>query len=540
MYCDWPQPSILFPPSRYPRSENGHLTLFTIDAAGVAAALDYVSRQPLPDPSRVFPWLHGLHPGNYMQQAFFSQRRRALRRTPTCLRGVTIVKADGQLHTSRLKGAIAPDEFMQAEPTAEFLDADPKEGFSVRNFQIQAAKTAMTSDIIVYGDDGAAVEKLAWDIAAAQRRRREKHDLSGDPLPVFNTFTCTAAFSTFEETHPEIVAVDSSGHLTGNVVDFFHQERREMYAMTMASEVSCNVWLGPTPERGSGEELQYDVLIECSDLGRLNPHALHTLVGTGSPAGQPVHLEFPSSGIIHPSTSSQDETDAILETCKCIYHLAHGTALDPPAPTALADTTMGATPALLPDDPIIRPQKILIHCADGYTESTLLGIAYFSFSTGRPIPDAWLHLHTAMRRNFFAYPTDVALLTALAPRLLCESPACAGKDLATITDLIQDTPRWFAALDGSFPSRVLDYMYLGNLNHANNPGLLRALGITQILSVGEMAMWRDGELEEWGEDNVCTVQGVQDNGIDPLTGEFGRCLNFIGKRLTPKCHLHIC
>lgn len=72
-------------------------------------------------------------------------------------------------------------------------------------------------------------------------------------------------------------------------------------------------------------------------------------------------------------------------------------------------------------------------------------------------------------------------------------------------------------------------MYLGNLGHANNPDLLKALGITQILSVGEVAMWREGDLEDWGKENVCVVQGVQDNGIDPLTEEFARCLEFIGK-----------
>ncbi len=27
-----------------------------------------------------------------------------------------------------------------------------------------------------------------------------------------------------------------------------------------------------------------------------------------------------------------------------------------------------------------------------------------------------------------------------------------------------------------------------------------------------------------------SVQGVQDNGIDPLTDKFGRCLEFIGKQ----------
>lgn len=74
-------------------------------------------------------------------------------------------------------------------------------------------------------------------------------------------------------------------------------------------------------------------------------------------------------------------------------------------------------------------------------------------------------------------------------------------------------------------------MYLGNLGHAHNPDLLRSLGIGQILSVGEQAMWRDGEQEEWGTENICMVQGVQDNGIDPLTDEFERCLEFIGELL---------
>ncbi|KAG7151272.1 Dual specificity protein phosphatase PPS1 like [Verticillium longisporum] len=71
-------------------------------------------------------------------------------------------------------------------------------------------------------------------------------------------------------------------------------------------------------------------------------------------------------------------------------------------------------------------------------------------------------------------------------------------------------------MDGSFPSRVLDYMYLGNLGHANNPELLRSLGIGQILSVGEMSMWRDGELEQWGTDNVLKGAWTLSNVADAM------------------------
>jgi len=530
---DCPQSSLLFPPAKYTRLEFGPLTLYEISVDDVAAALEYATRQPLPDPSQVFPWFHGLHPHNHIQQGFFTQRRRGLRKTPCCLRGVTTVKADGDLSVARLKGALSRDELLHPGAVPEFLDVDPREGFSVRNFQIQAAKAAMTSDIIVYGDDGEEVRRLGWELAGAQHRWRAKHRAQAVALPAYHTFVCTDHFREFEERHPGVVAVDSVGRCTGSVVDFFSQERKEMYAMTKASEISPNVWLGPTPEPNTEDERRYDVLIECSDLGHLNPSALRDIAYDPNEATRHPYLDFPSSGSILPPTWSQAEADGILETCKWLYHLAHGTR--PASPTTDedvdtdGDTAMADEPGSTAEEKLRRPRNILIHCADGYTESTMLAIAYFSYSTGRAVPEAWLRLHTDRQRNFFAYPTDVALLTAIAPRLLAESPVCGGKTLSDITAMVQDEPKWLAGLDGSFPSRILDYMYLGNLGHANNPDLLRALGIGQILSVGETAMWRDGELEEWGEDNVYVVHGVQDNGIDSLAEEFERCLDFIGK-----------
>ncbi|KAH6913455.1 hypothetical protein BKA70DRAFT_1421722 [Coprinopsis sp. MPI-PUGE-AT-0042] len=49
---------------------------------------------------------------------------------------------------------------------------------------------------------------------------------------------------------------------------------------------------------------------------------------------------------------------------------------------------------------------------------------------------------------------------------------------------------WFndPRFDGSFPSRVLPFLYLGNLNHASNVYMLHALGITHVVSVGECAL----------------------------------------------------
>ncbi|KAF7560703.1 hypothetical protein G7046_g3432 [Stylonectria norvegica] len=529
---DWAQQtSALYPPDGFHRIDAFPLSIYELDAGQVAEALDFASRQPLPEPSLVFPWMHGLHPHNTIQQAFFAARRRTVRKPPTCLRALTVVKANGDLASARLKGAVAPEEFLEPGDDLSFLDPDPREGFSVRNFQIQTAKVALTSDIIVYGDNINQARKLAWAINTAQQRWRSKHWTSDPCMPVFNTFLCTSSFREFEEHHPGIVSVDSSGCPTGEVLDFFHQERREMWTMTEASEISTNVFMGPTPEPGSVEEQQFDILIECSDLGRLNPLALQVIAESPKDSSKQHFIDFPSSGSILPPTWSQTEADGILDTCKWIYNLSHGNYPHSDRHTADVDVEGDSPMPFDQDEPVleVQPRKILIHCADGYTESTMLGIAYFSYSTGKPIPDAWLNLHTTRQRNFFAYPTDVALLTVIAPRLLRESPICVDKSLHEITKLIKDEPTWFAGLDGSFPSRVLDYMYLGNLGHANNPALLRALGIHQILSVGETAMWRDGDLEEWGAENICLVQGVQDNGIDPLTDQFTRCLDFIDR-----------
>jgi dual specificity MAP kinase phosphatase len=519
------QRSLLYPPDDFHRIENGSLSLYELGAADVAAAVDFAARQPLPSPGLVFPWLHGLHPHNHIQQAYFTARRRVLRKTPSCLRAVTLVKADGDIDVSRLKGAIGPEEILQPGSDANFVEPDPREGFSIRNFHIQPAKVSLLSDIVVYGEDKALTHNVAWDIAAARHRWHESQLANGGSAPIYNTFVCTDPFKVFERNHPEIVSIDATGCCTGNVIDFVHQERREMWEMTKASEISHNVLMGPTPEPGSEDEKPYDIMIECSDMGRLNPQALEAVVRSGDAEVQRRFHDFPSSGSILPPTWSHSEADGILETCKWIYHLAHGTC-PAPDPADIEDTQMSFDS----DDetPASRPRKLLIHCADGYTESTMLGIAYYSYSTGRPVLDAWLHLHTTQKRNFFAYPTDVALLTALAPRLLRESPARTDKSLETITNLIRDEPDWLPGLDGSFPSRVLDYLYLGNLGHANNPDLLRELGIAQLLSVGETAIWRDGDMEKWGEDNVLAIQGVQDNGIDPLTEDFTRCLEFIG------------
>jgi hypothetical protein len=76
-------------------------------------------------------------------------------------------------------------------------------------------------------------------------------------------------------------------------------------------------------------------------------------------------------------------------------------------------------------------------------------------------------------------------------------------------------------------------MYLGNLTHANNPPMLKLLGIKRILSVGEPVSWTEEQVNDWGRENLLMVDRVQDNGIDELTTEMSRCLEFVGECASP-------
>ena len=138
---------------------------------------------------QVFPWLHGLSADNALQLAYFNLRNKALPKVPGCVRGITIVKTGGNLDTSRLGGALAPDELLPPRPAADaFAQHEPPKGFSVRNFQIQACKMATVSDIVVYGDEKTPLEE---SIALAQRisRAQRAHEAStGTQRGLFNTF----------------------------------------------------------------------------------------------------------------------------------------------------------------------------------------------------------------------------------------------------------------------------------------------------------------------------------------------------------------
>ena len=309
-------------------------------------------------------------------------------------------------------------------------------------------------------------------------------------------------------------------------------ERSEMCTMSKASEIANNVWLGPTPDStilgatsiAEVDEAQgYDVLIEANDLARPPDAKILRQVADKSASVQQC-IEFPSSGSILPPTWSHAEVDGLLEMCHWIYKQANP-ELTPESSDDGQDMEQDCDGDIQMKTFFPRSRKILIHCADGYTETTLLAIAYFMFVECIPVHDAWIRLHCEKKRNFFAYASDVSLLTSIQPRIMQESPRGQG----AIPSSLPVDPPWLRRFDGSLPSRILPYMYLGNLGHANNPDLLDQLGIKRVLSVGEAVSWSPEKLESWGADGMMFIDRVQDNGVDPLMDEFDKCLEFLGE-----------
>ncbi|KAF3080145.1 tyrosine/serine/threonine protein phosphatase pps1 [Orbilia oligospora] len=516
-----PISSVLYPPSAY-QQISVEPPIYSIDAATAAAAIHQAACHPLPPADKVFPWLHGLHSDNAVQLTFFNARRKIHQRTPSCWRGVTVVKAGRALESSKLRGAVHPAEILPTAPGYQggFLEVDPKEGFCVRNFHIQTAKLAAVSDIIVYGDDRTskdAIKNIARRIAQAQVKYRSMHMSHPDlDYPQYNTFVVSSPFSEFEQNHPELVAFDSRGLGSGSIPDFPYLERQEMCTMSRATEIAHNVWLGSTSDKevvnASGP---FNICIESCDGAPFPTAPMLRLISRRMRDHTSVQdIEFPASGSVATSNWAKFDIDAIIDMCRWIYFSANPIIIkDADGDTAMEDHDQG--------------KRVLVHCMDGYTETSLLALAYLMYSEGLPVHDAWIHLHREKGRNFFAYQTDLQILLHAQTEILKASPALKNEADATAFIASIEIPKWVPKLDGSLPSRILPHMYLGNLGHANNPEMLKELGIKRILSIGEFTNWSADEISGWPSEKIMKVENIQDNGVDPLTCRLDKCLDFI-------------
>lgn len=313
-------------------------------------------------------------------------------------------------------------------------------------------------------------------------------------------------------------------------------------------------------------------------------------------------------------------------------------------------------------------RRVLIHCTDGYTDTSVLALAYIMYDQAISLPKAYLYLQNECHRSFFVYKSDVAFLQAIEKNIMAvtksqgrdrfndDLPQCeidriveaerrenanehasdgilsekntrgngspigrgvgsstmgmvakslmprpglfsrsSSKDSTTSASTVKASsstssaslPRgpsmakssthssfpsatlspasamppkedanavsdaWFHSehFDGHFPSRILDYLYLGNLSHASNALMLKELGITHVLSIGESALvppskqcapsspssaarartptnslWLEHSL---GNIQVMDVQDINDDGVDSILPHLMSGIEFI-------------
>ncbi|CAH2353782.1 hypothetical protein CLIB1423_12S02806 [[Candida] railenensis] len=141
------------------------------------------------------------------------------------------------------------------------------------------------------------------------------------------------------------------------------------------------------------------------------------------------------------------------------------------------------------------------------------------------------------------------------------------KNISKPQSSLNQTSRWVEDVEGSLPSRILSYLYLGSLKHANNLTLMSRLGIQHIISAGEQLDWIHGykfrevydvEIEKINDGSIeiyriskkeapekkkakkneypCSittvmkVNNLQDDGIDELSTSLPTVLAYINER----------
>lgn len=487
-----------------------------------------------------------------------------------------------------------------------FLNLDPDRGVSLRNFHIQVSKLSTCSDFIVYGAHQTTTLSYTRVLWLAQQFEAFKEGIS----PQYNVFVFDGSVDQLHEDviwsndfqikeKIEITKMSSATKINRNVwvgnywdynamisnlldksneFDYSHQ-RDHLYCDPLNSIVHQQKISGDLSNYLPKPKANWKLFMHChSDATFPSLSVLSNLLFKYTISSHhdenedsDYHLlEFPPSGSIGIGDCKKENLMSILNTCKLIY---------------LYSSSSGNDPKVL---------STLIYCSDGYTELSLFVLCYLMYSLNIGLADAMLKLHLEFGRPFYIFNSDVLILNKLEGLLNKFSPKAKQinwGELETISNLEinelllgpskspksnvrlgfiendddehDDDPEvdelvscnWVNDVEGSMPSQILPYIYLGSLKHANCLPLLNKLGIKKIISVGENLDWLNGsifrlynevsvELEDNGNielfhiknksdkypcsiDTVMKVNNLQDDGIDELSRSLPRILRFI-------------
>lgn len=115
------------------------------------------------------------------------------------------------------------------------------------------------------------------------------------------------------------------------------------------------------------------------------------------PVGDIVHLECASTG----QQLQQHQQRQLVASTVTLATYIH----------SLSSTPASASSSARP------PLRILLHCHDGYTETSLLALTYIMYSRRCCLPEAYSWLQLQADRSFFVSAQDVAILEAIECRV---------------------------------------------------------------------------------------------------------------------------
>lgn len=469
----------------------------------LASLLEAEEATPSPDVDELFPWLHGIHEANTSTLAFFGQRLGKegwcnLYERPNIRCGLMRIKVGDEMNLcGTLRYSFKPDDILDKE---HFRDR-PKGVLTIRDFASQPARYATVCDILVYSpsfDNESDVRAISNIIAKEQNAlglSRRTYSYVGKLPEAFLDRSEYIIYDPFVESF----SAGRDGHL-------YAAEQIGILHVTKASPIAEGVWMGNGTDVRHFEHMRalngdayadrkWNLFVECSagygpadlpTLPKIDQLIRYAVRNCDEMHNLPFSfLKFPGFGVL-----GQLDTKLsciLVSFCKLIY---------------------------------VRGQYngTLIYSDDGYRCNSILGILYLIYTRMLSVEDALLDLQVRARRPISLHPTDVALAARMMPLLHKFSPLSDeyGSNIGAVIDIgtvpcPMPLSGWLREFKGSFPSKILPYLFLGSIIEANNHRMLKALGIRRVISVGERLAWRSFEDQE-----VVAINDLQDDGTDSL------------------------
>ena len=324
-------------------------------------------------------------------------------------------------------------------------------------------------------------------------RHVEEGDGEGINLPIrYAVWVVTEPFSKIEQVAYHLVNVTSKGQAAEHpyFMNVFDRENKESRYMTRATEVVEGFWVGndsdapnAQPCDGARPKLHFDLCIRASEMG--GPPSTYEL----KKAHEKI-LELDEEELAEEHIPRRGEFSPSPATVALRNLLTPVNSLTSPPISAGTGTKRSASPAsdLKENQPrrtrsnqskrnkhvtlsitgysrnvfgikspsqkeavdkvveliywlrnIIerrdgsrgsRNRQVLVHCQDGYTESSIIVLAYIMSSLSISLPEAYLHLQNTAQRSFFLYSGDKPLLRKVDERFAADRKSKALKLLS--------------------------------------------------------------------------------------------------------------